>query len=185
MLLFLLSYLRTIFSIKGKQPSATTKDRGFMCICVIILSNHLNWLGWTMWKLLEGLLPSSGPSVCCLKSNIRRVGVFLPFNTLLPCQQMFQSNEAAGIMWQGKSVGMSSKRRLNVCFFAKVNSCITPIYCRSVTMCQWADVWLFNDAASGISYNSIWYNNTTIIYTEPKILCEVQRVTLSVYKCLF
>jgi len=119
-----------------------------VCICVIILSNHLNWLGWTMWKLLEGLLPSPGPSACCLKSNIRRIGEFRPFNTLLPCQQMFQSKEGAGIMWQGKSVGMSSRIEKSVCFFfcvfcAKVNSCITPIYCRSVTMCQWADVWLF------------------------------------------
>lgn len=134
-----------IYFIKGKRPSATTQEHGFACICVIILSNHLNWLGWAMWKLLEGLFPLSGPSVCCLKSNIRRIGVFRPFNTLLPCQQMFQSKEAAGIMWQGKSVGMSSKRQLNACgvFCAKVNSCITPIYCRSVIMCQWADVWLF------------------------------------------
>lgn len=158
-----------------------------MCICVIILSNHLNWLGWTMWKRLEGLLPSSGPSVCCLKSNIRRIGVFRPFNTLLPCQQMFQSKEAAGIMWQGKSVGMSSKRQLNVCVFF-VRKSIRALHqsTADLSLCASAQMFgFFNNAASGIFYNSIWYNNTTIIYTEPKILWEVQRVTLSVYKCLF
>ncbi len=57
--------------------------------------------------------------MCCLKSNVWRIGVLQPFNTLLPCQQMFQDNEEAGIMWQGKSVGMSLKRRLNVCFFVR------------------------------------------------------------------
>lgn len=165
-LLFRSAIWELFISIKGKKPSSTTMEHGLIHICEIVLSNHLNWL----CENISCVLPSSGPLCVLLEVkwlaywNISAIQYTSPLSTDVS-RQWGSRNHVTG-----EQCG-NEKQRWNVCFCVKVNSCITPIYCRFATLCQSADVKLFNDAASGISYNSIWYNNATVIYTEPKILC--------------